>query len=110
MSLRWRDIDLTSGLAIFHQTKNGERRSVSITGPALELMREMSGVRRLDTDLVFANQWGRARYPREAWDKARQATGIDDFTFHDLRHTAAYTWRCPARRWRRSPKFWGIRP
>ncbi len=89
MSLRWPDVDLKSGLAVFHQTKNGERRSVPVTGPVLELLREMSRVRRLDTDLIFVNSRGRARYPREAWDEAREAAELRDFKFHDLRHTAA---------------------
>ena len=89
MGLRWRDVDLDRGLAIFHKTKNDERRAVPITGRALELIRELSVVRRIDTDLIFVNRWGRARFPREAWDVARDAAGIADFRFHDLRHTAA---------------------
>ncbi len=89
MKLRWTDIDLESGLAVFHETKNGERRGVSITGPALQLIREMSTLRPSRIDLVFVNRWGRARFPREAWDEARLAAEIEDFTFHDLRHSAA---------------------
>ena len=51
--LRWRDIDLNEGLATLHQTKNGETRTVPIQDYALDLMRQRSKVRRIDTDLVF---------------------------------------------------------
>ncbi len=89
MKLRWPDIDFERGSVVFHETKNGDRISVPITGPAFDMMRELSRVRRLDTDLVFTNQWRRARFPREAWERTVAAAGISDFTFHDLRHTAA---------------------
>ncbi len=89
MGLLWTDLDLESGLATFQRTKNDERRSVPVTGPVLELLRERSRNQPAGSDFVFANNRGRARFPREAWDEARKAAEIRDFTFHDLRHTAA---------------------
>ncbi len=89
MALRWRDIDLQRGVAILHHTKNRERRAIPLTGPALELMKEWATVQQIDTDLVFAGPKGKPAFPRKAWDAVLEETGIEDFQFHDLRHTAA---------------------
>ncbi len=89
LSLRWPDVDLVAGRAVFHHTKNGERRSVPLTGPALAILQRRSCVRRLDTNHVFAGSRGMATFPRKHWLKALERAGIADFRFHDLRHTAA---------------------
>ncbi len=88
-SLRWPDIDLERGMAVLHHTKNGERRAIPLAGPALEEMKQRSKVRRIDTDLVFANALGNTPFPRKPWQRALQAAEIEDFRFHDLRHSAA---------------------
>ncbi len=89
LGLRWPDIDLKRGVAVLHQTKNDERRALPLTGLALEILSERSKVRRLDTDLVFANAKGQPTFPRKAWEEALSAAEIEDFRFHDLRHSAA---------------------
>ena len=76
-------------MAVLHDTKNGERRAIPLAGPALEEMKQRSKVRRIDTDLVFANPQGVATFPRKAWHRAMRAAEIEDFRFHDLRHTFA---------------------
>ena len=88
-ALRWPHIDLERGMAVLHDTKNGERRAIPLAGPALEEMKQRSKVRRIDTDLVFANALGNAPFPRKAWHRAMRAAEIEDFRFHDLRHSAA---------------------
>jgi len=40
LSLRWKDIDFERGQFILHETKNGERRTLPLTGLALSLMNE----------------------------------------------------------------------
>ncbi len=89
LRLRWPDIDLKRGVAVLHQTKNDERRALPLTGLALAVLTERSKVRRLDTDLVFANSEGQPIFPRKAWEDALRAAEIEDFRFHDLRHSAA---------------------
>ena len=89
LGLRWRDLDLTKGVAILHHTKNDDRRSVPITGVALEVLRERSACRHLPSDYVFVGTKRTVLFPRKAWDRALTAAVIEDFTFHDLRHTAA---------------------
>ncbi len=89
LNLKWQDVDLERGLAILHHTKNGERRALAITGLAEPVLREWSKVRRIDCALVFPSLRGMAIFPQKAWGEAREAAGIEDFRFHDLRHTFA---------------------
>jgi integrase len=89
-SLRWSDVNLTRGTLTFQQTKNGERRTVPLTGQALALMQEHARVRRIDTTLVFPNATGKKPLSiRGAFVNAVTRAGIVDFTFHDLRHSCA---------------------
>jgi len=91
MALRWPDVDLARGLAILHETKNKERRALPLAGLALNLLRERSRRRRLVTDLVFPSLKNARRtvFPRRAWLDALKAAQVEDFRFHDLRHSAA---------------------
>ncbi|MGF6611873.1 integrase [Paraburkholderia sp. WSM4175] len=103
MHLRWRDITLPDqdgdyGLILLNRTKNGERRGVPLTGVALlEIKRMNAGLTRTNAgraepgELLFPSD-RRADQPmniRPAWDAARRKAGIEDFRFHDLRHTTA---------------------
>jgi integrase len=92
-SLKWIDVNLRDGFLILHETKNGERRRVPLSGLALELLREHAKVRRLDTPLLFPG----IKDPlkpidlQTPWETARKRAQITDFTWHDLRHcTASY--------------------
>ena len=48
MGLTREDVDLHQGRATLHETKNGERRVVPLTGKVLELLKENAKVRRLE--------------------------------------------------------------
>lgn len=89
LNLRWPDVDMQRGMLTFHETKNGERRSVPLSRYARELLAERGKVRRIDTDLVFAGRTGHALHCEKRFDVARTRAGLKDFRFHDLRHTAA---------------------
>ena len=88
LGIRWKDVDFHMGLIRLENTKNNERRAVPLTSHALELLKEMASVRRIDTDSVFPFKGGRHGL-RSPWAKALKAAEIEDFHFHDLRHTAA---------------------
>lgn len=93
MGLRWPDVDLKAGAIILHETKNGERRRVPLSGLALELLREHAKVRRLDTDLLFPSKTNKQKPIdlRKPFETALKAAEIKDFHWHDLRHcTASY--------------------
>ena len=95
MGLRWGQVDFARKLATLNETKNGERRILPLAGPALDLLRERTKVRRLDTDLVFParkRQRDGTYKPvdlRTPFETALKRAGIEDFHWHDLRHTAA---------------------
>lgn len=90
MNLKWDDVDLNRGRAILHETKNGERRALPITGHALEILKELNKVRRIDTKLLFAgNNPDKPAELRSPWLSAMKSAGIENFKFHDLRHSAA---------------------
>ena len=88
--LRWSEIDLNAGKAILRETKNKQTRVIPIQSYALELMKEKSKVRRIDTDLVFPSTVDPQK-PfdfRKSWESALRKTSIKDFRWHDLRHSA----------------------
>ena len=88
--LTWDRVNLRDGSAWAEDTKNGERRALTIAGAALDALREWGKVRRIGTNLVFPNTNGdKPLDVRKAWERALQAADIVDFRFHDLRHTAA---------------------
>lgn len=89
LGLRWQDIDLERRVAVLHNTKNGDRRSVPIVPEVAALLREHGKVRRLDNDLIFASEGHDPVWFDKFWYRALKAAKIKDFRFHDLRHTAA---------------------
>jgi integrase len=90
LRLTWRDVDLQRGMIILQDTKNRERRTLPLTGYALELMRQHGTTRRTETDLVFPGPTGKKPLGiRDAWKNAVTRAGLVDFRFHDLRHSAA---------------------
>jgi integrase len=85
-------VDLAKGRAVLNETKNGEVRPVAITGHALELIKELSKVRRIDSKMLFPSKDIAIQKPmdlRSPWETAIKRAGLDNFHFHDLRHTAA---------------------
>lgn len=91
LNLKWDDIDLNRGVLTLHETKNGERRAVPIVGHARECIERLSKIRRIDSDFLFYSP-AKPKVPifiRTPWSKALKEAEIEDFRFHDLRHTAA---------------------
>jgi len=88
--LTWRTVDTQTGRIILEDTKNGERRTVIATGPALDELRKLAKVRRLDNEHVFPGKVkGKPIDLRTPWEHALKAAEIADFRWHDLRHSFA---------------------
>lgn len=91
LGLKWEDLDLGRGLASLPVTKNGRPRAVALSGAAVAILRELEAKRRPGSAYVFPNPvaTGRPAFPRDAWEVAVAAAELEDFRFHDLRHTFA---------------------
>lgn len=90
LNLNWRDVDFERARITLHETKNNERRVVPLRGKALSLLREHSKVRKLKSELLFpGKRHDRPIFIRAPWASAVREAGLEDFRFHDLRHSAA---------------------
>lgn len=93
LTLKWKDVDLKRGMITLHETKNGERRALPLKGLALQLIEnslEKSDPTPKPNDFLFPST--KKAQPidiRTSWENAVKNAGIDDFRFHDLRHSAA---------------------
>jgi len=74
-----------------HDTKNKERRLLPLAHYALQLMEAHSNVGNIASDLVFPSPSNsqRAWDSRSAWEVALKRANIQNFKFHDLRHSCA---------------------
>ena len=90
MTLRWKQIDLKRGQILLFDTKNGTSRAAALTGLALSMVTDLAKVRRIDTDIVFfGNDPQKSVDLTKPWTTAVAKAKLDDFRFHDLRHSAA---------------------
>jgi len=93
MKLTWPDVNLASQNIILHETKNGERRRVPVTGHALELLQLHSTKKQAHTQLLFPSKLNPSKpfSLRLPFERALKQAEITDFHWHDLRHcTASY--------------------
>jgi integrase len=99
VGLQWKDIDFQRNSIILHETKNNERRVIPLQGLALRLIKEHAKVRNLVCPYVFPSKNklkdknGQTIHKpmdiRAAWENVLKKANIEDFRFHDLRHSAA---------------------
>ena len=105
IELSWRQIDRDAGV-IWLRIKGGDQEYTPITPAMAAILDAARGhnFQRVFTYVCERNRYDRhsgvcqkegERYPfakngwRKAWGRALAAAGIDDFRFHDLRHTCA---------------------
>ncbi len=92
-SLRWRDIDLSEGkeTVVFPDTKNRSDVHLPLCGPVVKLLLEHRKIRRLDSDLLFPSKID-AQKPfdfKAPFARVMKQAKINEFRWHDLRHSAA---------------------
>jgi integrase len=87
--LEWSQVDLTRHVAWIHadQAKAGKPIHVTLNGTAMDVLTKQLGKHR---KAVFTYQ-GKpvTQVNTKAWYKALERAGIEDFRWHDLRHTWA---------------------
>lgn len=87
LNLKWKNVDLAEGYMRVEDTKNGESRNIPINrrlNAALESVKLSSS-----GEYVFSRDGERVRAFKTAFTAAVRRSGVERFTFHDLRHTFA---------------------
>ena len=92
LGLTWQDIDLSRNVITLEHTKNGERLGLPMNDTVRNLLVQLNKIRYINSPYVFPTSTGTkfdnskiGKWFRDACKK----TGIQDFRFHDLRHTFA---------------------
>jgi integrase len=81
LGLKWENVDWERQRTLLPLTKNGRSRWVPLSAKAIEYLKAAPRSSELVfpiTDIAF----------RQAWDRLRKRAGLNDLTFHDLRHEA----------------------
>jgi integrase len=88
LGLEWNRVDLNRETAWLNQTKNGTPRGVPLNKSAINVLQEQVGKH---SRFCFTYNGEPIRYniTNHAWIAALKKAGLEDFRFHDLRHTWA---------------------
>jgi integrase len=92
LSLTWKGVDLFRKTVTIFKSKNNERRTIPLNETVFEMLKAKSKVRSIRTDLVFHSKVHTPltnRNIERAFHAALRKANIEDFRFHDLRHTFA---------------------
>ena len=86
--LRWNDIDFDRRTAYVSTTKNGQPKVLPLTD---SVIKELQLFDTKDSSLIFASRIKEdvAYCFTKPWKKALEDAEIEDFRFHDLRHSCA---------------------
>ncbi len=85
LALRWMDVDLDNRRLYLHETKNGSLRVVPLNDLALGLLSMLPRTTPYEAVLVGVDGPRLSVYTRRLFERL----GIQDASFHSLRHTAA---------------------
>jgi len=93
MTLRWPQIDFARKTISLADTKNGDARTLPLVGEAFALLQERAKVRSLTDDHIFPPTSAARKSDhldlRAPWLSALKAASVENFHWHDMRHTAA---------------------
>lgn len=89
--LEWTYYNHQRGEIYLEETKNGDRRKVRLFGMAREMMAERYRLRAPGARFVFPSPRDKdiPADIRYSWEQALERSQIENFCFHDLRHSAA---------------------
>jgi integrase len=92
LALQWGDVDFDRGTLVVMKSKNRERRTIPLNGTVLGLLAAKQARNSRTSQLVFTTGSGTPIKPWNlvhAFIRARKKAGVENFRFHDLRHTFA---------------------
>jgi integrase len=87
LGLEWDRVDFSRGVILAEKTKSGRRREVPMNRDVYDALSKLPPVRE---GFLFRKRTGAAwGNIRTAFERACQEAKLEDFHFHDLRHTCA---------------------
>ena len=87
LRLRWSDINMKTRRAHVHETKNGTPRVLPLTDELVALLLPLQEV---GNGMLFpGTKPGKPFEFRPHWNDAVKAAGVENFRFHDCRHSCA---------------------
>ncbi|MBT6225189.1 MAG: site-specific integrase [Candidatus Scalindua sp.] len=92
LSLTWDRVDVFRKTILIKDTKNGKPRTVPLNKTALGILESKASVISIRSRIVFHSMCGTKidkHNLRRAFVIAMERAGIEDFTYHGLRHTFA---------------------
>jgi integrase len=92
LRLDWADIDFNAAKLTVHESKTGEPRKVHLPAPTIAALKRQPQ-QMVGPEFVFPTPTGKARIDVYAfarrWRVVRAAAKLEDFRWHDLRHSTA---------------------
>lgn len=86
-NLKWQDVDLKNNLIYVIQTKTKDKKVIPINVAVRNLLLDIRSHH--NTEYVFCFNGNKINSVRKGFENATRRAGINDFRFHDLRHTFA---------------------
>ncbi len=88
LSLKWDQI--RNGFIYLRETKANKARQIPINDRLAAVLKEVRRKNQLKSEYVFCDSQGRRFYEvKRSFNSACRRAGLEDFRFHDLRHTFA---------------------
>jgi integrase len=86
LGLEWSDVDIVNRIVTVEGTKDGHIRKIPMSPKLTEIL---DRVRKMgQSEYVFVDRAGKPfKSFRTSWDNALKKAGIENLTFHSLRHT-----------------------
>jgi len=90
-NLKWQDVNFNLRLVHVSDSKNNEARDIPINDVLYETLKALKDKAEEGQDYIFVNPKTNKPYDnvKKSFKTALKKAGIEDFTFHDLRHTFA---------------------
>ena len=88
LNLKWEDVNFQQGIIVIKNSKSGKLREIPICSALRKVMEQYSNAS--TGEYVFCSELGQPyRNFYTGFQRIVKKAGIEDFSFHDLRHTAA---------------------